>query len=222
MFPSAIAALRQIFTPPFRRVLYKVLGLTLALLVLAWLGLSRLIDHYLNAPWPWVETAIQFFTGIGLFVGLAFLVAPVSMLVAGIFLDEMAEQAEVATDPAGPSGKALPAGIAIGQATRFALVSLAVNLLALVLLLVPGVNVIAFFGANAYLFSREYFEFAAMRYRTVDEARALRRRNGFFVFLCGLPIAAFLAVPVLNLLTPLFATAYMVRVYKRMALKPNS
>lgn len=216
MFPSAIAALQQIFTPPFRRVLYKVLGLTLALLTLAWLGLSRIIDYYVNAPWPWVETAIQFFTGIGMFIGMAFLVAPVSMLIAGIFLDEMAEQAEAVSDPDGPRGKALPAGVAIGQAARFAFVSLGVNILALMLLLVPGVNLIAFLGANAYLFSREYFEFAAMRYRPVEEAKALRRRRSVFVFLCGLPIAAFLAVPVLNLLTPLFATAYMVRVHKRM------
>ena len=93
------------------------------------------------------------------------------MLVAGVFLDELAACAEASCDPRGPPGQPLPAGLAIGQAARFALVSLGVNILALMLLLAPGINLIAFFGANAYLFSREYFEFAAMRYRPVKEAK---------------------------------------------------
>ena len=91
------------------------------------------------------------------------------------------------------------------------------NLLALFLLLVPGVNIAAFFLVNAYLLSREFFEFAAMRFRSEAEARALRRKHALTVFLAGLVIAVFLAVPLLNLLTPLFAAAMMVHLYKRLA-----
>ena len=36
MFEAALAALRQIMTPPFRAVLVKSLGTTLLLLALAW------------------------------------------------------------------------------------------------------------------------------------------------------------------------------------------
>ena len=87
----------------------------------------------------------------------------------------------------------------------------------LFLLLVPGVNIAAFFLVNGYLLGREYFEFAAMRFREEAEAKALRRRNFGTVFLAGLVIAAFLAVPILNLLTPLFAAALMVHIYKSVA-----
>ena len=81
----------------------------------------------------------------------------------------------------------------------------------------PGINAIAFFVANAYLFSREFFELAALRYRPLEQVRALRQRYRLRIFIAGLLIAAFLAVPILNLLTPLFGTAFMVRLHKRIA-----
>lgn len=216
MFESAALALPQIFSPPYRRVLAKVLALTLALLALVWYGLDYLIVGYIAVPWPWAATALSILTGIGLFVGLAFLVAPVSSLVAGFFLDELAQRAERESDPNGPPGTPLPAGQSIWLAAKFASVSLVVNLCALLLLLVPGVNIIAFFVANAYLAGREYFELAALRYHPLEQVRALRSRHAIYLFICGFPIAMFLAVPIVNLLTPLFGTAYMVRVHKRL------
>lgn len=78
----------------------------------------------------------------------------------------------------------------------------------------PGINIAAFFVVNGYLLGREFFEFAAMRFRDEAEAKALRRRNAGTVFVAGLVIAAFLAVPLLNLLTPLFAAAMMVHLNK--------
>ena len=156
-------------------------------------------------------------TGVGLVIGLAFLVAPVSALVAGFYLDELAEHVETTSEPVWPAGQALPAGQATALAARFAALSLLVNVMALMLLLVPGVNAIAFLGANAYLMGREYFELAAMRYRPVEEARALRSEKGAYLFIAGIPIALFLSVPVLNLLTPLFGAAYMARIHKRVS-----
>ena len=91
------------------------------------------------------------------------------------------------------------------------------SVLALALLLVPGVNLVAFFIGNGYLLGREYFEAAARRFTGRAEARALRRENGPTVFVAGLLIALFLAVPLLNLFTPLFAAAFMVHVHKRLS-----
>ncbi|HZY13874.1 MAG TPA: EI24 domain-containing protein, partial [Beijerinckiaceae bacterium] len=103
---------------------------------------------------------------------------------------------------------------------RFALVSALVNLIALMLLLVPGINAIAFLVANAYLLSREFFELAALRYRPLQEVRFLRRRYRVRLFLAGLLIAALLTIPLLNLLTPLFGAAFMVRLHRRIAPPP--
>ena len=56
-----------------------------------------------------------------------------------------------------------------------------------------------------------------MRFHSPKEARAIRSRNGLNVFLAGLVIAAFLSVPILNLLTPMFAAGMMVHLYKMTA-----
>ena len=108
-------------------------------------------------------------------------------------------------------------GTAAWIAVKFALVALGVNLVALALLLVPGLNAFAFFGANAYLLGRGYFELAALRYMPLAEVRALRVRHAPAIFLSGLCMAAFMSVPLLNLLTPLYAAALGVRVRARVA-----
>ena len=163
-------------------------------------------------PWGWASTLLQLATGLGLVVAVAMLVTPVSFVVAGFFFDELADHVE--TDLAGPAGRGRP--LRLGEATRlgfkFGLVSLAVNLAALLLLLVPGLNAVAFFGANAYLLGRGFFELAALRYRPLAEVRALRRRYALRIFGAGCLCAALASVPILQLLSPLFATALLVRV----------
>jgi len=217
MIDDAIAAFAQIFTPPFRATLLKSLALTIGLLALAWLALDRIGLALVPIAAPWLATAFAILLGLGLFVGLAFLLAPVTSLVAGLFLDEIAGLVEREIDPNGPPGKAAPALTSALFGLRFALLSIAVNLIALILLFVPGVNLVAFLGANGYLFGREYFELAAMRFRSPDDARAMRQRHSLSVFVGGLVIAGFVSIPLLNLFTPLFATALMVRLHKRLA-----
>jgi CysZ protein len=212
---DAVAAAAQILTPPFRNALFKTFALTLVLLAFVWAGLDKLIVAALHAPWflshPWLMTPLSFIGGAGLFIGLVFLVTPVSFLVAGFFFDELAEHVEVELNPAGV-GRAMPLGDAAWVAAQFSAVALLVNLVALLLLFAPGVNAVAFFGANAYLFGRGYFELAALRHLPRKEVARLRRLNEARLFMAGLVMAAMLAVPFVNLLTPLFGTAFMVRI----------
>src|ERR1700730_11902229 len=207
MSDAALAAASQVLTPPFRTVLWKTLALTLALLGLAWMAFHNLIVAGIALPYPWAATAVSFIGGVGLFVGLAFLVAPVSFIVAGFFFDELAEEVEHELAPSEAPGRALSPGDAAWLSIKFSVVSLGVNLAALLLLLVPGVNAAAFFGANAYLFGRGYFELAASRYLPLGEVRRLRKKNALRLYGAGLVMAAILAVPVFNLFTPLFVIA---------------
>ncbi|WP_131194480.1 sulfate transporter family protein [Lichenihabitans psoromatis] len=222
MLPSvidAVAALREMWTPPFRAVAAKILGLTLALVVMAAAAAHAWLSGLVTMPSPWLGAVVAILEGLGLAVAGIFLVAPMSALVAGFFIDDLAGLVEHDIDPAQAPGRALPIGTALWLSVRFALLSLAVMIVALALLLVPGINAIAFLGANAYLSGRQYFEFAALRFRSPEETRAMRNAHAGTIFAAGLWIALFLSVPILNLLTPLFATALMVRVHKRLALR---
>jgi CysZ protein len=218
MFTAARLALSEIFSPPFRSVLWKSLGLTIALLFIIWLAFQALLGWVIDIQsYPWIETVIAIVAGVGLFVGLGFLVAPAAALLSGMFTDEVAGLVEEEHYPADPPGRDLSIAAALTDTIAFTGVVILVNLIALALLLVPGVNLVAFFVGNGYLLGREYFEAAARRFMSREEARALRRANGGTVFVGGLLIALFLAVPLLNLFTPLFAAAFMVHVYKRMS-----
>ncbi|WP_319533345.1 EI24 domain-containing protein [uncultured Cohaesibacter sp.] len=115
-----------------------------------------------------------------------------------------------------PTGRTCRWSEAIIQTIRFLGVVILVNLVVLLLIPFLGLGVILFFVANGYLLGREYFEQAALRYRSREELKELRSRHGVKIFFCGLVIAGFIAIPLLNLLTPLFATAFMVHVHKRL------
>ncbi|MEN5275598.1 sulfate transporter family protein [Brucella sp. TWI432] len=227
---AALKALKRLPTPEFRSVLWKTLGLTLLLLVGLWVTIRQI---FFTLAWPWMEQILPgmpdwagwlgivaaIVAGLGLALVLALMIAPVTALVAGIFLDDVADVVEREDYPGEPQGTALPLGRAVVASLKFLGVVILGNIIALLLLFLPGVNLIAFFVINAYLLGREFFEFAAMRYRSEAEAKALRSQYGVTVFLAGLVIAAFLAIPLLNLLTPLFAAAMMIHLHKAISAK---
>jgi CysZ protein len=215
---SAFAALAQIFSAPFRRVFIKTLALTFLLLILVFAGAETALAHFLVLPYHWLATSLTVLAAIALLIGFAFAITPVSFLVAGLFFDELAAIVETEIDPARP-GKTPPFGAQIRTAVVFAALALALNILALLLLLVPGVNAVIFLLVNAYLLGRGYFELAALRYRALEDVRRLRRAHELEIFLAGLLIAALAAVPLANLLTPLFGPALMVRVHAKLAIK---
>lgn len=217
MLAAAALALREILSPPFRGVLLKSLALTLGLLVALWVLLDRLLTEWVTIPWGWLDTAFDVLTGVGLVIGLGFLVAPVAALFAGLFLDDIAEVVEARHYPADPPGRALPTGRAIWTSVKFLGVVLLVNAVALPLVFLLGFGFVIFLAANAYLLGREYFEMVALRHTDAAAARRQRLMHSGRIFAAGLVIAAVVAIPIVNLLAPLFATAFMVHVYKRIA-----
>lgn len=225
---AARAAFARLFTAEFRAVFLKSLGLTLLALMAAWFGLKELFEYFampwLDALLPGMPSWLGWFglfatiaAGIGMALALALLLAPVTALIAGLFLDDVAEIVERSDYPDDRPGRPMPPVRALWLSLRFLGVVILGNIVALLLLLVPGINVAAFFLVNGYLLGREFFEFAAMRHRPEAEASAMRRRHAPTVFGAGLVIAAFIAVPLLNLLTPLFAAAMMVHLHKMLA-----
>lgn len=237
MLDAVFMALAQMFTRPFRAVLLKSAGLAIAVLIVLGILLDRLLVWLTGTGGEWMETTLGSFAhypvlvfgwllaiaiGFGLFAGAIFLMPAVTSLTASFFADEIAEHVEREHYPADRPGAALPMVTAAIEGLKIALLSLVVYLCALPFLLFAGLGLLIFFVATAYLLSREYFELAAMRFRPVAEAKALRRAHAGTVFVAGLFIAAFVSVPILNLATPLFGVALMVHLHKRLAGGPKA
>ncbi|MCO6187240.1 sulfate transporter family protein [Rhizobium sp. L1K21] len=225
VFEAARLAFINLFASETRGVFWKVLGLTLAALLVVWI-LIRKIFIWLALPWleqlvpgipewaGWIGFVLGIVASIGLALALALLISPVTAAIAGLFLDDVAEVVEQRDYPQDQPGVAMPLGQSIISALSFFGIVVLGNLIALLMLLIPGINLIAFFLVNGYLLGREFFEFAAMRYRSIHDAKAFRRQNRGTVLMGGFVIAGFLAIPLLNLLTPLFAAGLMVHLYK--------
>ncbi|HZB63138.1 MAG TPA: sulfate transporter family protein [Microvirga sp.] len=221
LFQAVFAAAREVFSPALRGILWKSIGLTVALLALVWMGLTRLFDYFLtnqalSADYPIIEGLAFFLAGAGLLIAMVYLLPAVTAIVAGYFLDDVAEVVERQDYPADRPGAALPFGKAILYGLRFAGLSLLVNLVALLLFFIPGINIGAFFVANAYLLGREYFELAAGRFWPAEDVARLRMEHRGTVLAAGAVLAGLVLVPVLNLITPIFGAAMMVHLHKRL------
>ena len=217
LLKSAQLAIIQLFSKPFRKVLWRSIGYTILLLVVAWFIIESVVSTILLpylGPWPWVATAMVWLLGTGMFVGAGFLIAPVSAMFAGIFLDDVALEVESKHYPNDPPGRELPISAAVWLAAKFTVLVIIANLLALLLVLLPGINMMIFFFLNGFLLGREFFQFAAMRFADEEDVLALRKANEGVIFLGGMVIAGFMAVPLLNLATPIFAAALMVHIHK--------
>lgn len=236
MFDAAVKALSQMLTPPLRWVLLKSVGLAVAFLAIIGIALDRLLVWLTGTGGQWLETTfgaalhwpvtilgwvLAIALGLGLIVGAIFLMPAVTSLVAGFFADEIADLVEREHYPADPPGAAVPLPRAIWEGSRTAMLAFVVYLCALPFLLFAGFGAIIFFLATAYLLGREYFELAAMRFHSVEDAKALRHANRGLVFVAGCFIAAFVSIPIVNLATPLFAVAFMVHMHKQIAGGPR-
>ena len=236
MLEAAFKALAQMATPPFRRVLWKSIGLAVVVLVLFAIGLHRLFgwlagmgEGYLEgvtgpgmaAPLHALLWVLAIVAGFGLAAGAIFLMPAVTAFVASFFSDEIAAEVEHVHYPADPPGVPISVAKATIEGVKTALLAFLVYLCAVPFLLVAGVGIVLFFIATAYLLGREYFLLAAMRFHSIEDAKALRRQHHTTIFTAGLFIAAFVSIPIVNLATPLFGTAFMVHMHKRLAGGPK-
>jgi len=231
MLEAVFKVLGQMFSPPFRTLLFKSVGLAIAFLIIVVIALFRLLEWLSGTGLGWLEVTIgpaahgplaalgwiiAFALGLGLFAGAILLMPAVTALVASFFADEIADLVERSHYPADPHGMALPLWVATIEGVKTGLLAIAVYLCTLPFLLFAGAGAVLFFIATAWLLGREYFELAAMRFHPVADAKALRRTYQATVFTAGLFIAGFVSIPILNLATPMFGTALMVHMHKRL------
>lgn len=214
MITAAFKALGDLLSRDFRSILLKAIGMTLALFVAILIGVQVLLSYLLVMPWPWAETLTAIGAGLVLLVAFFFMMAPVTAIFAGLYLDDIAGRVEARHYARDPAGAPLSGFRAVQTSLQFALIILLVNI-AVLPLVFTGIGALALIVANAYLLSREFFEMVAMRHMPIDEARLLRRVNTPRILAAGFLPAVLSVIPVVNLVVPLFATSYFVHIFKQ-------
>ena len=217
MISALFKAFAQLSDPRLRNVVaFGVVGalLTYAALVgLAWWGLAE--NHWFSPGW--IDGASRFLVGLlALALPLPFFPAFATVIMS-VRLEAVAEAVEDRHYPGQQWPRPQKWAEVLVTSLRFLAVTICVNLLALPLyavLLFTGLAVVLAAGVNGYLLGREYYEVVALRRLSPQDARLMFRNYLGRLWLAGSVIAVLFAIPGINLVAPVVATAFMVHTFQ--------
>src|SRR4029078_5423192 len=151
MFDAAIKALVQLFSPSFRRVLLKSIGLALVLIVLIGIGLNRVLSWMATSGATWAEATagahtawqilawvLSILATLGIITGALFLMPAVTAFVGSFFVDESADEVEGEHSPMEPPAPGMPLLGAVAEGVKTAVLAVLVYLCAAPFLFVAG------------------------------------------------------------------------------------
>ncbi len=210
MISAFLRALTLLKESAFWRVVWHSVLITMAAFIGLYVLVWAVLAHVSVANIWWIDTVVDVLGGLAVLVLTWVLFPAVATLVIGLFIDRIISAVEGQYYPHLPAPVPLSWGHSLAVTVKFTAVMVALNLFVLPLYLVPVLNLILFYGINAYLLGREYFEMVAMRRLDPRSAQRLRRSQRLRLFIAGLLIAGLLTVPVVNLVAPLLAAAFMV------------
>ncbi len=225
MIASFTKAVAQLSDPQFRRSLLLGLLATVLVYILLYLGIGWGMARLSVFGIAWADRLTEVLGSLAIFVLTVLMFPSVVTLVLGFLLDDVAAAVERRYYPGLPPPRRQKLGEMTWGALRFALVTVAVNLVALpfaLVLLFAGIGVAVYYAVNGYLLAREYFELVAWRRVEPTTADAMRRRHAVRLWLDGVAITFVSTLPVVNLVAPLIGTAVMVHEFENLRAKSNS
>jgi CysZ protein len=214
MFKALGRAVSQLFDPAIFGVLVMSVIGAAVVLIAVWAGVDVVVTRMTLFTTGWLNWLARFAIGIGtVFVTIA-MFGVIAAMIAGLFVDRIARAVERRYYPRLPPARASGIAEQLAGQLSFLLAALLLNLLVLPLYLIWGANIPIFLALNGYLLGREYFELVALRRVDRRTARLLWRVHRPRLIVCGAAIAGLSFVPFANLLTPVFATAFMLHIFQ--------
>lgn len=219
---SFLKAIAQLPDPRFRSVLWRGIGLTIALLIGLYACLLWLIEWLTAAPITlpgvgevtWIGDLLSW-GSLGLIIVMSiFLMVPVASAITSLFLDEVAQAVEDKHFPTLPSVPHVTFWDGLRDSVNFLGVLIVANLFAFILYgLFPFAALFIFYALNGFLLGREYFTLAAMRRVGRVRAKALRKEHQGKIWLAGCLMAVPLSFPLINLVIPILGAATFTHLY---------
>lgn len=215
-------SIAQLTDPRFRSVLWRGIGLTIALLIGIYAGLLWLIEWLTQAPIvlpgvgevTWLGDLLGW-GSLGLVLLLSiFLMVPVASAITSLFLDEVAQAVEDKHYPQLAPVPAVSFGDGVRDTANFLGILVGANILAFVLYAIfPFAAFFIFYALNGFLLGREYFQLAAMRRVGRQAAKDLRKRHQGTIWFAGCLMAVPLSFPLVNLVVPVLGAATFTHLY---------
>jgi uncharacterized protein involved in cysteine biosynthesis len=225
-----LKSVAQFDDPKFRRVLWRGMGLTIALLIAACLLVNFGINQLLSSAWAanligdqsWLGALINI-GGVLFTIALSiWLMVPVTSAIIALFLDEVAQAVEARHYPHLPKQTATKLQDQILVGIRFLGILLLANVGALILsMIVPLLAPFVFWATNGYLMGREYFQMAAMRRMPRAQAQELYQRHQGSIWTAGILMAIPMSIPLVCLFIPILGAATFTHQFERLRALPS-
>ncbi|MBT6864415.1 MAG: hypothetical protein HOA10_03550 [Planktomarina temperata] len=225
-----LKSVAQFDDPKFRRVLWRGMGLTIALLIAACLLVNFGINQLLSSAWAanmigdqsWLGALINV-GGVLFTIALSiWLMVPVTSAIIALFLDEVAQAVEARHYPHLPKQTATKLQDQILVGIRFLGILLLANIGALILsMIVPPLAPFVFWATNGYLMGREYFQMAAMRRMPRAQAQELFQRHQGSIWTAGILMAIPMSIPLVGLFIPILGAATFTHQFERLRALPS-
>ncbi|MEI9996119.1 MAG: EI24 domain-containing protein [Rhizomicrobium sp.] len=218
MFASLRRALGMLFDRDFRGLVLWTLVLTAALFVALLAGVEYGLARLPELGSPWVNRFLELIAPVALLLSVFVLGAPVAATIGAAFMERIAARVDAHFYPGDSKVRRAPALRSVGESVRLIGLAILINLALLpVDVGIPGLPEAATVLVNGWLLGREFFDLAALRHQTPEQVTALRHRHGGKIYLAGLFIALFTAIPGIDLIAPFFGTALMAHLSRRLA-----
>ena len=225
-----LKSVAQFDDPKFRRVLWRGMGLTIALLIAACLLVNFGINQLLSSAWAanmigdqsWLGALINV-GGVLFTIALSiWLMVPVTSAIIALFLDEVAQAVEARHYPHLPKQTATKLQDQILVGIRFLGILLLANIGALILsMILPPLAPFVFWATNGYLMGREYFQMAAMRRMPRAQAQELFQRHQGSIWTAGILMAIPMSIPLVGLFIPILGAATFTHQFERLRALPS-
>lgn len=219
---SFLKALAQLPDPRFRSVLWRGIGLTIALLIGIYAGLLWLIEVLTEEPITlpgvgevtWLGDLLGWGSlGVVLLLSI-FLMVPVASAITSLFLDEVAQAVEDKHFAQLPNVPKVSFADGLRDTVNFLGVLIAANIFAFLLYAIfPFAAIFIFYALNGFLLGREYFQLAAMRRIGRKAAKELRKKHSAKIWIAGCLMAVPLSFPLINLIIPILGAATFTHLY---------
>ncbi len=201
--------------PQMRRVTALSFGFATLIFALLWVAVGAALYDTALFDWRPLNWLVELLGGVVVLV-LSWLLFPaVVTMIMSFYLERVASAVEALDYPGRGPPRQQPMLEMLVVMLRLTGLTLLLNLLALpVYLSVPGINLFLFLALNGYLLGRGYFEVVALRRLDAGEAKRVRSRFAGRIFLGGVVIAGLFALPLVNLVAPVIATAFMLHIFE--------
>nr|AQQ74680.1 hypothetical protein [uncultured bacterium] len=213
MFAAVSKALGQLGDPRIQ----KLIGLSIALAIAVFVAVALIAWYligWLSGLSGWWGDAAQIGGTLAVVVIAWFTFPAVAAAISAIFADRVIDAVEARHYPGRSAPLEVPLWSSILDGIKLALLSLVVNILALPFLIFPPLYAVVVYGVNGWLLGREYYEMPAFRRLQRPVARQLYRAHRGRFSLGGVLIAFISTIPIVNLIAPIIATAFMVHLFE--------